>query len=72
MQRACLGRALALRPRYLIRDEMTAMLDASTTASLVRVVEDRVAADSTGVLAISHDEGLLQRQVGRTVRLGSR
>ena len=48
------------------------MLDASTTASLVRVVEDRVAADSTGVLAISHDEGLLQRQVGRTVRLGSR
>ncbi|GAA2781861.1 ABC transporter ATP-binding protein [Saccharopolyspora taberi] len=72
LQRACLARALALRPRYLICDEMTAMLDASTTASLVRVVEDRVAADRTGVLAISHDDGLLERWARRTVRLGSR
>lgn len=36
LQRACLARALAVRPRYLICDEMTAMLDASTTAALDR------------------------------------
>ncbi|MGW7418052.1 ABC transporter ATP-binding protein, partial [Streptomyces sp. NPDC054863] len=30
LQRACLARALVLRPRWLVCDEMTAMLDAST------------------------------------------
>ncbi|CAM04970.1 peptide/nickel transport system ATP-binding protein [Saccharopolyspora erythraea NRRL 2338] len=69
LQRACLARALALRPRYLICDEMTAMLDASTTAALVRVVGERVAEDGTGVLAISHDEPLLERWAATTLRL---
>ncbi|WP_232664740.1 ABC transporter ATP-binding protein [Pseudonocardia sp. TRM90224] len=58
LQRACLGRALVLRPRYLVCDEMTAMLDASTTAALVAVVNAQ-AADGVGVLAVSHDEELL-------------
>ncbi|MBQ1125377.1 ABC transporter ATP-binding protein, partial [Streptomyces sp. B15] len=31
LQRACVARALVLRPRVLVCDEMTAMLDASTT-----------------------------------------
>ena len=58
LQRACLARSLVLRPRYLICDEMTAMLDASTTAVLVGVVADQ-ARDGVGVLAVSHDEELL-------------
>ncbi|MBA8825796.1 peptide/nickel transport system ATP-binding protein [Saccharopolyspora lacisalsi] len=69
LQRACLGRALALRPRYLICDEMTAMLDASTTAALVRVVDRQVEEHGTGVLAISHDEALLERWAGRVLRI---
>lgn len=59
LQRACLARALVLRPRYLICDEMTAMVDASTTALLVHLVRDRVTTDGIGVLAISHDDTLL-------------
>jgi len=70
LQRACLARALSLRPRYLICDEMTAMVDASTTAALVRVVTDHTAHTGAGALAISHDEPLLTVWAQRMVRLG--
>lgn len=72
LQRACLARALVLSPRYLICDEMTAMVDASSTAVLVRLVRDRVAAGGTGVLAISHDDALLGVWADRVQRLGTR
>ncbi|KUL52531.1 MULTISPECIES: ABC transporter ATP-binding protein [unclassified Streptomyces] len=61
LQRACLARALVLRPRWLICDEMTAMLDASTTASLVHVVEEYRAEHGAGLLAVGHDRVLLER-----------
>ncbi|WP_031187100.1 MULTISPECIES: ABC transporter ATP-binding protein [Streptomyces] len=67
LQRACLARALVLRPRWLICDEMTAMLDASTTAALVTVVEDYRRESGAGLLAVGHDRVLLERWCGRTV-----
>ncbi|MEV0689050.1 ATP-binding cassette domain-containing protein [Streptomyces sp. NPDC050388] len=67
LQRACLARALVLRPRWLICDEMTAMLDASTTAALVAVVEDYRTETGAGLLAVSHDRTLLNRWCDRTV-----
>jgi peptide/nickel transport system ATP-binding protein len=67
LQRACLARALVLRPRLLVCDEMTAMLDASTTAALVAVVEDYRAATGAGLLAVGHDHVLLRRWCDRTV-----
>ncbi|MCH0541445.1 ATP-binding cassette domain-containing protein [Streptomyces sp. MUM 203J] len=66
LQRACLARALVLRPRWLVCDEMTAMLDASTTAALVAVVEDYRRETGAGVLAVSHDAVLLNRWCDRT------
>ncbi|WP_051830986.1 ABC transporter ATP-binding protein [Streptomyces violens] len=68
LQRACLARALVLRPRWLICDEMTAMLDASTTAALVAVVEEYRAESGAGLLAVGHDRVLLERWCDRTVR----
>lgn len=67
LQRACLARALVLRPRYLICDEMTAMLDASTTAALVGVVETYRRESGAGLLAVGHDRVLLERWCDRTV-----
>lgn len=67
LQRACLARALALRPRWLICDEMTAMLDASTTAALVHVVEEYRRESGAGLLAVGHDRALLTRWCDRTV-----
>ncbi|WP_283137746.1 ABC transporter ATP-binding protein [Rhizohabitans arisaemae] len=61
LQRACVARALALEPRYLVCDEMTSMLDASTQAFLVAAVEEYRARTGAGLLAISHDEALLAR-----------
>ncbi|MGW0842362.1 ABC transporter ATP-binding protein [Streptomyces sp. NPDC002787] len=67
LQRACLARALLLRPRWLVCDEMTAMLDASTTAALVAVVEEYRASTGAGLLAVGHDSDLLRRWCDRTV-----
>ncbi len=64
LQRACLARALAAGPDYLICDEATAMLDAATTAAVVRTIGDEVAARGLGVLALSHDRALLEAWCG--------
>jgi ABC-type dipeptide/oligopeptide/nickel transport system ATPase subunit len=67
LQRACLARALVLRPRWLVCDEMTAMLDASTTAALVAAVEAYRADTGAGLLAVGHDQVLLHRWCDRTL-----
>ncbi|OAK51076.1 ABC transporter ATP-binding protein [Rhodococcoides kyotonense] len=59
LQRACVARALAQEPKYLICDEATAMLDAATTASIMHVIRNEAEETGMGVLLISHDTELL-------------
>ncbi|MGC5381525.1 ABC transporter ATP-binding protein [Micromonospora sp. DT68] len=69
LQRACLARALVHRPDYLLCDEATAMLDASTQAHVAAVIRDYQRTQRAGVLAITHDQTLMDRWADRIVDL---
>jgi len=58
LQRAAMARTLATRPNYIVLDEMTAMLDPATTATLMDAVKQFVQTGG-GVLLISHDHELV-------------
>lgn len=55
IQRAVLARVLALRPRYLILDEPTSMLDLSVQAHILQLLKRRAGEDHMGLLFVSHD-----------------
>lgn len=67
LQRFCVARALGRHTRYLIADEMTAMLDAVTQAQIWHAVLDVAARRGMGVLVISHEKPLLDRLCTRTI-----
>jgi peptide/nickel transport system ATP-binding protein len=58
LQRACLARSLILRPRYLICDELSSMLDVSTQAALLETITTIQREQQLGVLLITHDRVL--------------
>jgi peptide/nickel transport system ATP-binding protein len=58
LQRACLARALAVRPRYLVCDELSSMLDVSTQAALLETIAAIQDERELGVLLITHDRVL--------------
>lgn len=70
LMRLCVVRALLARPRYLICDEMTAMLDAVTQASLWHEVLALADERTMGLVIVSHSPALVRRIATRTVRLG--
>lgn len=67
LQRACLARALARRPDYLLCDEATTMLDASTQAHVAAVITAHQQHHGTGVLLITHDPALMHRWAHRVI-----
>jgi ABC-type lipoprotein export system ATPase subunit len=60
MQRVAIARALANRPRVLLADEPTGELD-SATGEQISSLLDRVNADGTALIIVTHDPDLAGR-----------
>ncbi|NJL19872.1 MAG: ATP-binding cassette domain-containing protein [Leptolyngbyaceae cyanobacterium SM1_3_5] len=75
LQRIAVARVLNPATRYLIADEMTAMLDANTQALIWRMVLDYARSQNLGLVVISHEAALIGRVCDRSIdlmRLGAR
>ena len=70
LQRVVLTRALAAGTRYLVCDEISAMLDPLTQARLWRALIEEAERRSVGLLVISHDPALLQAVCHRVIPFG--
>jgi peptide/nickel transport system ATP-binding protein len=60
-QRICIAIAIANRPRLLIADEPTTALDSTVQASILRTVDELVAAGGMALWLISHDLGVVNQ-----------
>jgi peptide/nickel transport system ATP-binding protein len=69
LQRIALARALVLRPKILVADEPTAMLDASEQARLLVVLRERQIEMGLGLVFVSHDMAVIRKVVDRIVVL---
>ncbi len=69
LQRCCIARALIARPRYLICDEISTMLDAATQAYLWRFLIDHAQANGIGMVFVTHSDALLDHIATRIVEL---
>lgn len=69
LQRCCIARALIARPRYLVCDEISTMLDAATQAYLWRFLIDHAQANGIGMVLVTHSDALLDHIATRVVEL---
>ncbi|MDP8927620.1 MAG: ATP-binding cassette domain-containing protein, partial [Actinomycetota bacterium] len=69
LQRIALARALVLRPKLLVADEPTSMLDASEQARLLTVLRERQAEMGLGLVLVSHDIAVVRKVTDRIVVL---
>ncbi len=69
LQRVALARALALRPKLLVADEPTSMLDASEQARLLVVLRERQIEMGLGLVLVSHDMAIVRKVTDRIVIL---
>lgn len=67
LQRVAVARALLSGARYVVADEVSAMLDPITQAQLWHVLLDRVRAGRIGLLAVAHDDALLDAVADRVL-----
>lgn len=70
MQRFCIARALAAKPKYLIADEISTMLDAVTQAQLWGFLLEETERQGIGMVLVTHSPALTERVATRVVVLG--
>ena len=71
LQRFCIARAVISKPRYLIADEISTMLDAFTQAQIWHFLLDWQTESDTGMVLVSHSPALLEHLATRKLLLGS-
>ena len=69
LQRFCIVRALAAKPRYLVADEATTMLDALTQAQLWHEMLAEAEQRDLGIVLTTHSPALAARIATRVVEL---
>ena len=69
LQRFCLARALNPEVRFLLCDEISAMLDLVTQAQIWRLLLEEAARRQLGLLVVSHDSALLRQVCTRVESL---
>lgn len=69
LQRFCIARALGPETRFIIADEMTAMLDVITQAQVFRFLMDEAARRGLGIIAVTHDRDLASRVCTRVIEM---
>lgn len=79
-QRVAIARVLALKPKFIVADEPTSMLDVSVQAQILSLIKKLQLEHTIGMLFISHDLEVVQAvsdrvavmHQGRLVEMGSR
>ncbi len=71
MQRVAIARALANRPRLLLADEPTGELDEATGEQIGDLI-DRVHADGTAIVVVTHNPALARRAARQLTMRGGR
>ena len=69
LQRFCIARALAARPKYLIADEISTMLDAVTQAQIWSFLLEELDRKHMGLVFVSHSPALTKRLATRIVNV---
>lgn len=68
LQRFCLARALGTKTRFLLADEISAMLDLVTQAQIWGFLLQEAQERGIGILAVSHSMPLLERVCTRIIK----
>lgn len=71
LQRIALARALVVRPKLLVADEPTSMLDASEQARLLVILRELQIEMGLGLVLVSHDLAVVRKVTDRIVILDS-
>lgn len=70
LMRFAICRALMTRPKFLIADEISAMMDAITQAEIWHFLMDHASEQSMGIIFVSHSPVLAKRIATSTIELG--